>query len=109
MKNRPILRVDARKVERSFFFFETAVQETVPKHLCASAKALCKRGFAFLSALPFAIMNTRKEIEAFIAREGCRNEYWQSNIRYPQGTSIDAGEIWGAVSRHPANGFQLGK
>ena len=54
-------------------------------------------------------MNTRKEIEAFIAREGCRNEYWQSNIRYPQGISIDAGEIRGAVSRHPANGFQLGK
>ena len=109
MKNRPILCVDARKVERSFFLCETAVQETVSKHLCASAKALCKRGIAFLSALPFAIMNTRKEIEAFIAREGCRNEYWQSNIRYPQGTSIDAGEIRGAVLRHPANGFQLGK
>ena len=39
MKNRPILRIDARKVERSFFLCETAVQETVSKHLCASAKA----------------------------------------------------------------------
>ena len=38
MKNRPILRIDARKVERSFFLCETAVQETVSKHLCASAK-----------------------------------------------------------------------
>lgn len=39
MKNRPILCVDARKVERSFFLCETAVQETVSKRLCASAKA----------------------------------------------------------------------